>query len=90
MGPLDQLQINVPWGGGEDGDSVPGCSLQYGLDLTMYLAVIDDPEHMSSKLGCKVHVGTPRNVAGQQIVICDEEEKCLECLGFYSEDVPCS
>ena len=74
----------------EDGDSVPGCSLQYGLDLTAYLAVIDDLERMLSKLGWEVGVGTPRNVAGQAIIICDEEEKCPECLGSYVEDVPCS
>ena len=53
---------------GCEGDNlVPGCSLQYGLDLTVYLAVIDDPERMSSKLGHEVHVGAPRNVAGQMI-----------------------
>ena len=76
---------------GCEGDNlVPGCSLQYSLDLTMYLAVIDDPEHMSSKLGCEVHAGAPQNVAGQMIVILDEEETCLECLGSYSEDIPCS
>ena len=69
---------------------VPGCSLQYGLDLTVYLAIIDNPEWMSSKLGCEVRAGAPRNVAGQMIVILDEEETCPECLGSYSEDVPCS
>ena len=79
-----------PLQGSEDGNSVPGCSLQYGLDLTTYLAIIDDPECMSSKLGCKVHAGAPRNVAGQQITIHDGDEYCLECLGSYSEDVPCS
>ena len=74
-----------------EGDNlVPGCSLQYGLDLTVYLAIIDDPEQMSSKLGCEVLVGAPRNVAGQMIVTLDEEETCPECLGSYSEDVPCS
>ena len=30
--------------GCESDNLVPGCSLQYGLDLTVYLAVIDDPE----------------------------------------------
>ena len=56
----------------------------------MYLAVIDDPEWMLSKLGCEVHAGVPRNVAGQMIVILDEEETYSECLGSYLEDVPCS
>ena len=77
--------------GGCEGDNpVPGCSLQYGLDLTVYLTIIDDPEWMSSRLGHEVHVGAPRNITGQMIVILDEEETCLECLGSYSEDVPCS
>ena len=67
-----------------------GCSLQYGSDLTVYLTVIEDPERMLSRLGCKVHVGAPQNVAGQMIVIPDEEELCPECLCSYSEDVPCS
>ena len=79
-----------PQGGCEGDNPVPGCSLQYGLDLTMYLAVIDDPEWMSSRLGCEVRAGAPQNVAGQKIVILDEEEECSECLGSYSEDIPCS
>ena len=40
-----------PQGGCEGDNPVPGCSLQYSLDLTMYLAVIEDPEQMSSRLG---------------------------------------
>ena len=79
-----------PQGGCEGDNPVPGCSLQYGLDLTVYLTVIDDPEQTSSRLGCEVHVGAPQNVAGQMIVILDEEETCPECRGSYSEDVPCS
>ena len=76
---------------GCEGDNlVPGCGLQYGMDLTVYLTVIDDPERMSSRLGCEVHVGGPQNVAGQMIVTLDEGETCPECLGSYSEDVPCS
>ena len=76
---------------GCEGDNlVPGCSLQYSLDLTVYLAVIDDPEQMSSRLGHEVHAGVSRNVTGQRIIILDEEETCPECLGSYSEDVPCS
>ena len=75
---------------GCDGDtSVLGCSLQYGMDLTMYMAVIEDLEQMSSRIGCEVCAGAPRKVAGQMIVKPDEEE-CPDCLGSYSEDIPCS
>ena len=43
---------------GCDGDnSVLGCSLQYGMDLTMYMAVIEDLERLSSRIGCEVPVG---------------------------------
>ena len=57
-----------PQGGCEGDNPVPGCSLQYGLDLTVYLTVIEDPEQMLSRLGCEVHAGAPQNVAGQRIV----------------------
>ena len=50
-----------PQGGCEGDNPVPGCNLQYGLNLIMYLAVIDDPERMSSRLGCEVHAGAPQN-----------------------------
>ena len=58
------------------------------MDLTVYMAIIEDPERMSSRIGRKVHAGAAQNVAGQMIVKPDEEE-CLDCLGSYSEDVPC-
>ena len=74
----------------DGGSSVPGCCLQYGTDLTVYRAVIEDPELMSDKLGREVHTGAPRKVASQQIVILEEEEYCRCCLGSYSEDVLCS
>ena len=73
---------------GCDGDNpVPGCSLQYSMDLTVYIAVIEDPEWMSSRIGCEVCAGAPQNVAGQMIATPDEEEY-KDCLGSYSEDVP--
>ena len=76
---------------GCEGDNpVPGCSLRYGLDLTVYLAVIDNPEQMSSRLGRKVRARAPPNVAGQMIVTLDEEETSPECLGSYLDNVPCS
>ena len=74
----------------DGGSSVPGCCLQYGTDLTVYRAVIEDPERMSDRLGREVRAGAPRKVAGQQIVIPEEEEYCPCCLGSYAEDVPCS
>ena len=77
-------------GGCEIDNPVPGCSLQYGMDLIMYLAVLEDPERMSFRIGREVRVGAPRNVAGQMIITPDEDEYCPECLGSYSEDVPCS
>ena len=88
--PPGTVRDQYPQEGCEGDNLVPGCSLQYCLDLTMYLAVIDDPERMSSKLACEVHAGAPRNVAGQMIVILDEEETCPECLSSYSEGVLCS
>ena len=42
--------------GGCDGDNpVPGCSLQYGMALTVYLTILEDPEQMSSRIGHEVH-----------------------------------
>ena len=57
--PPGTVTDHYPPGGCEGDNLVPGCSLQHGLDLTVYLAVIDDPERMSSRLGCEVHVGAP-------------------------------
>ena len=79
-----------PEEGCESDNPVLGCSLQYGMDLTVYLAVLEDPERMSSRIGHEVRTGTPRNVAGQMIVIPDGDETCPECLSSYVEDVPCS
>ena len=88
--PPGTVTDQYPQRGCEGDNLVPGCSLQYSLDLTVYLTGIDDPERMSSKLGCEVRAGVPRNVAGQMIVTLDEEETCPECLGSYSGDIPCS
>ena len=79
-----------PQGGCDSDKPVPGCSLQYGMDLTVYLAILEDPEQMSFRIGCEVHAGAPQNVASQMIVTPDGEESCPECLGSYSEDVLCS
>ena len=39
---------------------VPGDSLQYGLDLTHYMAIIDNQEPMTYRIGCEVRMGVPR------------------------------
>ena len=83
--PPGTMMDQYPQGRCEGDNPVPGCSLQYGLDLTVYLAIIEDPEWMSSRLGCEVRAGAPPNIAGQMIVILDEEQTCPECLGSYSE-----
>ena len=36
-----------PQGGCDRDNPVPGCGMQYGMDLTVYLAILDDPEWMS-------------------------------------------
>ena len=59
---------------GEGLHPVLGDSLQYGLDLTHYMAIINNPEPMTSRIGCEVRSGVPRQAAGQRIPTdCDEE-----------------
>ena len=88
--PPGAVPDRYPEEGCESDNPVPGCSLQYGMDLTMYLAILEDPEQMSSRIGCEVRAGAPQNVAGQMIVIPDGDETCPECLGSYAEDILCS
>ena len=88
--PPGTVMDRYPEEGCESDNPVPGCSLQYGMDLTVYLAILEDPEWMSSRIGHEVCTGAPQNVAGQMIVILDGDETCPECLGSYTEDVPCS
>ena len=57
--PPGTIMDQYPPEGCEGDNLVPGCSLQYGLDLTVYLTVIDDPERMSSRLGHEVRAGAP-------------------------------
>ena len=57
--PPGTMMDRYPEEGCESDNPVPGCSLQYGMDLTMYLAVLEDLEWMSSRKGREVHAGTP-------------------------------
>ena len=72
---------------GEGLHPVPGDSLQYGLDLTHYMAIIDNPELMTSCIGHEVRMGIPRQAAGQRIPADCDEEPDLDCLGSYVGDV---
>ena len=85
MVPGQQLQDS-----GEGLHPVPGDSLQYGLDLTHYMAIIDNREPMMSRIGCEVHTGVPRQAAGHRIPTDCGEEPDLDCLGSYAGDVPFS
>ena len=73
---------------GEGLHPVPGDSLQYGLELTHYMAIIDNPEPMTSRIGREVHKGMPRQAAGQRILTNCDDEPDLDCLGSYAGDIP--
>ena len=75
---------------GEGLHPVPGDSLQYGLDLTPYTAIIDNLKPMTSRIGCEVRTGIPRQVAAQRIPTDCDEELDSDCLGSYVGDVPVS
>ena len=85
MVPGQQLQDS-----GEGLHPVPGDSLQYGLDLTHYMAIIDNPELMTSRIGHEVRTGVPRQVAGHRIPTDCGEEPDLDCLGSFVGDIPFS
>ena len=72
---------------GEGLHPVPGDSLQYGLDLTHYMAIIDNPEPMTSCIGRKIRTGVPRQAVGQRIPTDCDEEPDLDCLGSYEGDI---
>ena len=75
---------------GEGLHPVPGDSLQYGLDLTHYMAIIDNPEPMMSRIGHEVRTGVPPQAAGQRIPTDCDEEPDSDCLGSDVGDVPVS
>ena len=72
---------------GEGLHPVPGDSLQYGLDLTHFMAIINNPEPMTFHIGCEVCMGVPQQVAGQRIPTDCDEEPDSDCLGSYAGDI---
>ena len=75
---------------GEGSHPVPGESLQYGLDLTHFRAIINNPEPMTSRIGHEVCTGVPRMVVGHRIPTDCEEKSDPDCLGSFVGDVPVS
>ena len=90
----DSLPGTIPGQQLEDSEEgmhpVPGDCMQYGLDLTHYMAVIENPESMMSRLGREVRMGMPQQAAGHRIPAEVGEESDPEDLGSYAEDVPTS
>ena len=75
---------------GEGLHPVPGESLQYGLDLTYFRAIIDNPELMTSRIGREVCTGVPQQAAGHGILTDCEEKLDPDSLGSFTGDVPVS
>ena len=75
---------------GEGLHPVPGESLQYGLDLTHFRAIIDNPEPMTSRIRREVRTGVPRQAAGHRIPTDCEEKLDPDSLGSFVGDVPVS
>ena len=75
---------------GEGLHPVPGEGIQYGLDLTLFMAIIDNLEPMTSRIRREVRTGAPRHAAGQRIPTDCEEIVDPDCLGSYAGDVPVS
>ena len=75
---------------GEGLHPVSGESLQYGLDLTHFRAIMDNPELMMSHIRCKVRTGIPQQAVGHRIPTDCEEKLDLDSLGSFTGDVPVS
>ena len=75
---------------GEGLHPVSGESLQYGLDLTHFRAIIDNPEQMTSCIGPEVCTGVPRQMVGHRILTDCEEKLDPDSLGSFAGDVPVS
>ena len=75
---------------GEGLHPVLGESLQYGLDLTHFRAIFDNPELMTSRIRCEVCTGVPREAAGHRIPTDCEEKLDPDPLGSFVGDIPVS
>ena len=73
----------------DDGNPVPG-SVQCGLNLAKLRIIVDTRESMMCQVAQEVHTGALQNGTGLRIELRVEEEPDPECLGSFTEDVPCS
>ena len=73
----------------DDGNPVLG-SVQCGLNLAELQIIVDTPESMMCQVAQEVCTGALQNGTGLRIELRVEEEPDPECLGSFTEDVPCS
>ena len=78
-----------PLQGSEDGGPVLGC-VMCGLNLAKLRIIVDTPESMTCQVVRKVRMGALQNGTGLQTELQVEEDPDPECLGSFTEDVPCS
>ena len=71
----------------DDSNPVPEQVVLYGLKLTMFQAMIDTLESMTSMIAHEVHTGVPHNGTGHWLPTPQEEETDLDCLGSVAGDV---
>ena len=86
-GTVPEQQLNDS---GEGLHPVPSESLQYGLDLTHFRAIINNLEPLTSHIGREVHTGIPRQAVGHGIPTDREEKLDPDSLGSFVGDVPVS
>ena len=73
----------------DDGNPVLG-SVQCGLNLAELRIIVDTPESMMCQVAQEVRTGALQNGTGLRIELRVKEEPDPECLGSFTEDVPCS
>ena len=81
--------LENPLSKSDDGNPVLG-SVQCGLNLAKLRIIVDTPESMMCQVAREVFTGTLRNGTGLRIELRVEKEPDPECLGSFTEDVPCS
>ena len=71
----------------DDSNPVPERVVLYGLKLTMFQAMINTLESMTSMIAFEVHTGVLHNETNRWLPTPQEEETDLDCLGSIAGDV---